>query len=208
MAQYARQALEKGERVNMRNIYFVTTVSLSIVLALGSIGCASAQSFSSFGAATIKGVSITGPSNDYNVSLSANATVNGQHITNIFGVFELFNTAVTSPITGTPPIGYTEVDDIHGVATTGQMFGYTNNSKSNAILSGSSLSGFGFIQPPAPNDFGFHFSYGSQVVTGYFKAPVSNFNASTPEASSMAGFMSLLGMGGLLAFRKRKTVIA
>lgn len=188
---------------------------LSLVL-VGIAATAQAQSYSSFtNVGTIHGITLSKTVNNgvasYTVSLSNNAyySLNNTNysISNIFGFFELFNSPVTSviPSSYSTPSGWSEKDDIHGHCTTGQLFGYENNPKSNAITSIHSVSGFQFLNSPSPDSFGFHVTStaNGNTNTYFIKGNLIKSNlAPTAEVSSLAVFGALL-VGGCLALRRQ-----
>lgn len=170
-----------------------------------SIAVAHAQSYSSFtNVGSIHGITLNKTVSNgvasYTLSLAPNAGYGNTTITNIFGFFELFDNPVSSviPSNYTTPSGWSEKDDLHGNNTTGQMFGYENNNKSNAVTSSNSVSGFEFLDTPAPSSFGFHITAGNGN-TYYIKGSLT----STPEASSLASLGALLCSGGLFVVRRK-----
>lgn len=179
---------------------------LSIPVVVGcSMAVAHAQSYSSFtNVGAIHGITlnkiVSNGVASYSLSLAPNAGYGSTTITNIFGFFELFDNPVSSviPSSYTTPGGWIEKDDISGHHITGQMFGYENNNKSNAVTSSNSVGGFEFLNTPTPSSFGFHVTAGNGK-TFFIKGSLT----STPEASSLMGLGALLCSGGLFAIRRK-----
>lgn len=207
----------------MKHHSVLRLLAASSTLLLSGISCAHAETYSSFNVANIFGVGLTevsaAPNFNYSVSLHqgdyftlGNAPTK-YYINQIFGVYQLFNTPISTKTNVSGPLGWSNVDDYKNNTHTGQMFGFKHpsNSGSGRIDIGESLSGFVFASN-TPSDFGFHFSYSTDstfttgVTTAYFKDSPGDegFPPQSIPEPDFYQMSALFILGGVSILRRRK----
>ncbi len=195
-------------------VFGVTTMNKRIarslaIVAVGGIAAtnALAQNYGSFNSLdSIHGVGVTYTGLDYTIKIDPGAYLvvnNTQYdITDAFGFWTL---SASGPLNG---LGSTQQNWNWKGSTAGggEIAGWSNNSKSNAITPGNQMTlSYAGLSQNNVDDYGFHFSLAQNFNgsnTAYFKGSGSfNPNTGVPEPASIA----CLGVGALALLRRRRS---
>ena len=194
-----------------RNAMFILAVS-ALVLGVGTRQ-AKAQAIGSFDSTTFAsgGINVLQSGSNLTITLLSGTTLlTGATVTNIFGDYLLsdagtFTAGATPSSSVTEPTGYTFVTNSTSVV------GFTDNSKTYAIVPGSSLKfifGSNLSGLAATNPYGFHIStlLNGTTTTSHIRTNSVSPAPAVPEPSSVAtlavGSLGLMGM--VLSARKRR----
>lgn len=176
---------------------------LTACLAAATVAAAHGQDFSSFQSTTFTDVYVTALSTtSYEVAFGPSATVGGVGLDKIFGFWSI------TPMQG--GLGTVSLSSQNSWDTnskdnsTGEIAGWTNNSKSNAILANDIFT-FNYTSLSNPSDtYGFHvlLSNGNTLyVTGAVPGLPPGFPNSVPAPAGLATF----ALGALGLIRRRFT---